>query len=252
MLSLLRGLLALAVLPIITVLVGFPTLVVLVLSPRRGNVVVHAGAIWSRVMLAVVGAEVRYSGLEHLTGPAPRLFVSNHQSWVDVWVLLRVLPGSARFVAKQELFRIPLFGGILHHAGFIPIDRLNRAEAIRSLEAAAERLKAGNTLVLFAEGTRSRDGRLQPLKKGAFHLALMARAPVVPIAIHGSFDVMRPGGLRVHPGRVDVAVGAPIDPAPYLPSDHAGLRERVANTLATRLAELQGTPIDGAPLAVLD
>jgi 1-acyl-sn-glycerol-3-phosphate acyltransferase len=203
-------------------------------------------------MLAVVGADVHYSGLEHLAGPAPRLFVSNHQSWVDVWVLLRVLPGSARFVAKQELFRIPLFGGILHHAGFIPIDRLNRAEAIRSLETAAERLRAGNTLVLFAEGTRSRDGQLQPLKKGAFHLALMAHAPIVPIAIHGSFAVMRPGGLRVHPGRVDVAVGAPIDPDPYLPGDHMGFRAHVARVLALSLAALRGSPVDEAATAVLD
>jgi 1-acyl-sn-glycerol-3-phosphate acyltransferase len=178
---------------------------------------------------------VRYVGLEHIDRTAPQVFIANHQSMADIWALLAVLPPSSRFVAKRELFRIPIFGWALAAAGFVPIERSKHSGALRSLDVAAERIRQGHSLVLFPEGTRTRDGRLRPFKKGAFHLALRAGVPVVPVAISGSFELLPPRTLRVHPGPVHVRFEPPLDVAPFQPTDHAGLLEAVRATIARRL-----------------
>jgi 1-acyl-sn-glycerol-3-phosphate acyltransferase len=231
----LRGLWTLCVLVVMTAVLGVPTLVTAALSPGRSDVVMHLGRIWSAALLRASGARVHYHGLERTRGALPCLFVANHQSSVDIWALLRVMPTRARFVAKQELFRIPLFGRILAATGFVPIDRGNRAEAIRSLDRAARAVRSGRSLVLFPEGTRSRDGRLQPFKKGAFHLALRSGAPIVPVAIAGSFAVMPRSVFPVRPGRVDVWFEPPIDVAAYQPDGHEELRRRAQAAIAGRL-----------------
>jgi 1-acyl-sn-glycerol-3-phosphate acyltransferase len=222
----LRGIVALIVLVPWTVACALPVALLTRFVPRWGDLCVRSGRVWSRVMLWLVGARVRYEGLEHLhAGPA--VIVANHQSNVDIWALLCVVPQSARFVAKAELFRIPVFGWALAGSGFVPIDRANHTQARRSLDDAAGLLREGHSLVLFPEGSRSRDGTLGPFKKGAFHLALGAGVPVVPVAISGSFQVMPPRSLRVHPGRVLVRVLAPEPTEAYGPNGHDALRTKV-------------------------
>jgi len=203
--------------------------------PGWSDLLVHAGRLWSRILLGTAGARVTVHGLEHATRHRPCVFIANHQSAADIWVMFNVIPPNTRFVAKQELFRIPIFGWVLAASGCVPINRSNRTEAIRSLGVAAERIRAGRSVVLFPEGTRSRDGSFRPFKKGAFHLAIQAGVPVVPVAIKGSFDVVPPGRWRVNPGPIEVYVEPPVDVTPYCPEDSSGLMDTVRETIGRRV-----------------
>jgi 1-acyl-sn-glycerol-3-phosphate acyltransferase len=222
------------VLLVMTMLCATPVAILTLLVPRWSNLVIHVGRFWSRTMLATSGAHVTVHGHQHTRTHAPCIFIANHQSIVDVWVMLSLVPPNTRFAAKHELFRIPVLGWALANTGCIPINRGNRTEAIRSLGVAAERIRTGRSVVLYPEGTRSRDGSLQPFKKGAFHLAVQAGVPIVPVAITGSFDVVPPGRLRVTPGPVEVFIEPPIDVTPYQPGDHAGLLRVVHASIARR------------------
>jgi len=212
-----------------------PTTVPIHIFFRRSDFIMGVGRVWSRMALWACGARVRYHDLERISARRPCIYIANHQSNVDVWVLLRVLPRSTRFVAKQSLFRVPFLGRALKAAGFIPIDRKNKTRAIRSLNLAADRIRDGRSVVLFPEGTRSRDGRLQPFKKGPFHLALQAGVPIVPIAIAGGGAVMPAGIARATPGDVDVFVLPPIEVEPFLPDDLRGLLDTVHRSIQRAL-----------------
>ena len=230
----LRGIWLRCVLVVATVAVAAPVALLVLLVPRWGNLVVHGGRLWSKVMLATAGARVSYHGLAHAGAHSPCIFIANHQSMVDIWVMLGLVPPNTRFLAKRELFRIPIFGWALAATGCIAVNRGNRTEAIRSLGLAAERIRSGRSVVLYPEGTRTRHGSLQPFKKGAFHLALEAGVPIVPVAITGSFHVMPPRTLRVRPGAVHVWIEPPVDVAPFRPADHQGLRDVVHGAIARR------------------
>jgi len=236
-----RGVFTYAAVVVLTVILAAPTALVILIVPRWSDLSMRAGKLWSRILLAAVGAEVVYRGRENVDRNLPCIYLVNHQSSVDIWVLIAALPLSVRFVAKEELFRIPVFGWLLSAADFVPINRSNRTEAIRSLEAAAKRVRDGRPLVLFPEGSRGRNGTLQPFKKGAFHLALQAGVPVVPIVIRNSFHVMPPGTLRVRPGPVYVTIEPPMDVAPFQPDDYEGLLRTVRAVIERRYHE----PIDG-------
>jgi len=154
---------------------------------------------------------------------------------VDIWVLAVVLPNTCRFVAKRSLFFVPILGQAMWAAGFIPIDRGDRTQAIRSLGRAASRIRRGASVILFPEGTRSRTGKLAPFKKGSFHLALETRVPIVPVAISGSGSVVRPRSIVIRPGRVHVTLFPQVDPETY-GDDVVALMNRVRATIASGLA----------------
>jgi 1-acyl-sn-glycerol-3-phosphate acyltransferase len=246
----LRGIWAACVLVVASALLALPATIVTLLSPRGSNAVIRAGKIWSRIMLATVGARVTYHDPERAHERAPCVFIANHQSMIDIWVMFAVIPLSTRFVAKHELFRIPVFGWALSSCGCIAIDRSNRREALRSLRAAADQIRAGRSVVLYPEGSRSRDGRLRPFKKGAFHLALQAGVPIVPVVITGSNDVMPPRSRRVRPGPVDVHLEPPVDVRPFQPSDYAGLLAEVHATFARRFERAGSIRDDGEVHAI--
>ena len=231
----LRGLWALLVFVAITIVCATPVTLVS-LARRNSNIVMRAGRVWSRVMLTTVGARVNYVDLENSRAQLPCIYIANHASNVDIWVLMSVLPDQTRFVAKRSLFRIPFLGWALSSAGFVPVDRGHRTRAIKSLGAAARVVRNGRPLVLFPEGTRSRDGRLQRFKKGPFHLALQAGVPIMPVAIRGSFEVLPPGRWRVSPGPVEVRFLPPVDVSAYAPDDYQRLMVHVRNALAEALA----------------
>ena len=166
---------------------------------------------WGRVMLWAAGVRVRMEGVENLQSEFPQIVVSNHQSWFDVFVLAAHLPVRYRFVAKKELATIPVFGRAWKECGHVAVDRGNREAAIESLDQAWREIHEDKlTMVLFPEGTRSPDGRLQPFKKGAFVLAVQGQVPLVPVAILGSRSVMPKGRLRVRSGEVVLRIGPPI------------------------------------------
>lgn len=169
------------------------------------------GRNWSAFMLRRSGADVGVEGIEHLEEAAPRILVSNHESWYDVWALAAEIPGRVHFVAKKELEEIPVFGAAWTGCGHISIDRQDRSSAIRSLDRAGEKIRdEPATVVIFPEGTRSRTGELQRFKKGAFVLALKAGVPVVPAGIAGSRRILPKGGWRIRGGEIRVRVGEPL------------------------------------------
>ena len=177
---------------------------------QPGGIYDQVPVAWCRFMLRANGLTVGVQGAEHLAGLGPCVFVANHQSWVDVWAACTALPGPLRFVAKEELTRIPFFGPALRAAGHISIDRKDRTSAVAAYARAAEIVRQGVRAVIFAEGTRSRTGRLQPFKKGPFVLAILAQVPVVPVLIEGTFDILPKGAGCPRPGPITVHIGPPI------------------------------------------
>lgn len=177
---------------------------------RPGGVYDWAGRNWGKALLRANGLAVRVEGLEQLAPGMSYVFASNHTSFADIWALFAGLPGSVRFVAKRELMSIPVFGMALRARGEIPIDRSKLRDAFAAYDEAAERIQAGLSAIVFAEGTRSRDGQLHDLKKGPFVLAIKAGVPIVPVFIDGTFEALPPGGWHVRPGAITLKIGAPI------------------------------------------
>jgi 1-acyl-sn-glycerol-3-phosphate acyltransferase len=181
------------------------------LIDRRGEVALEMSRWWARAHLIMSGIGVRLKGLENLGRP-PYIFMGNHQSALDIYALFAVLPPSFRWIAKRELFSIPIFGWALGRAGHISVDRANAREAVKAMERAASNIRAGTTIVMFPEGTRSRDGRLLPFKRGSFSLAFKARVPVVPFAIVNS-GLLQPVGhfIPERTGTIEIRIGTPIN-----------------------------------------
>jgi 1-acyl-sn-glycerol-3-phosphate acyltransferase len=228
-----RGLLTLLTFVVVTTVLGLAAIVAGIVTGRT-TVVFRLGRLWAKAHLKVMGIAPVYEGLEHAAGTEPRIFLSNHLSTLDIWVLAPVLPVTTRFVSKRTIFWIPVLGQAMAVAGFIPIDRQDRAGAIRSLSRAAETIRRGASVILFAEGTRSRDGRLARFKRGSFHLALDAGVPVVPVAIAGTYNVVKPRSIVVRSGPVHVTFAPPVDVAAYA-GDLDGLMAKVRSEIAARL-----------------
>lgn len=182
---------------------------------------------WARRLLERAGIAVRVTGRERFDGLRTCIYCANHVSLIDPGALVDSVPGRVRFVAKRSLFRVPVFGTALRITGQIPVDRGNRDAALDSFADAAKILRDGVSAAIFVEGTRSRDGALQPFKKGAFVLAISLQAPCVPVYIAGARDLMPKGtGLVPQPGTVEVRFGAPIPTVGMTYEDRDVLRER--------------------------
>jgi 1-acyl-sn-glycerol-3-phosphate acyltransferase len=230
----LRSIWVAIVLLVTTPVISLYAILLALFTPRRENSNEPA-KFWSSMVLSALGARIRTHGVEHIQAESPIIYLANHQSNADIWVLLSVLPIHAKFVAKESLFRIPLFGGAMRAAGFIPINRASGTQALKSLELAASRIRAGRSVLLFPEGTRSRTGKLGRFKKGAFHLALKAQVQVVPITITGTWSLMRPGSIKGKPGPVEVRFHPPIDTGTYAPNAAGELRKTVHALMADAL-----------------
>ncbi len=190
----------------------------------------------ARNLARLCGVRVHVHGLEHLRGDGPFIFAPNHQSHFDIAALLGYLPGHNRFVAKKELFSEPVLGMVLRTLGMVPVDRDNPLEAIQLLSDVIT--KDRSSLIIFPEGTRSRDGALLPFKKGPFIAAIHLQVPIVPVVCFGTVSVMPKGGyLSIVPGDVDIVVEPPIATAGTTYEDRDSLRDRVREIIATRQAE---------------
>jgi 1-acyl-sn-glycerol-3-phosphate acyltransferase len=165
---------------------------------------------YGRDLLRVNQVPAEVTGLAHVEGLRSCVYVSNHHSWMDILAVLDLLPGRVRFVAKAGLGQVPLFGRALRVSGHVLIDRHDRSNALAGYEQAARAIRQGISPVVFAEGTRSRTGRLQPFKKGPFVLAIVAQVPIVPVFIEGSEVVLGPGAFEPKPGKIIVHIGRPI------------------------------------------
>jgi 1-acyl-sn-glycerol-3-phosphate acyltransferase len=169
--------------------------------------------VWARVLVWAAGIDINAIGVENLDPKRRYVLVANHYSYLDIPCVFAAIGQPIRFMAKVSLFKIPIFGWSLSRAGFIPIDRKNRRTAVKSLDLAAERIRKGNTIVIFPEEGRSRHREMRPFQRGAFLLAMKSEQPIVPIAIDGTFDVFPVGRWAIHPGPVTIKIGTPIPTA---------------------------------------
>lgn len=230
-----------------TVIIGIAAVLVGAIPPR-GNGMFWCARLWSRLLLRCSWIPVERS-FEAPIDPAGRyIFMANHQSLFDIPVLIATLPGQTRFLAKQSLFRIPIFGWALSVGGFIPVDRSDRSRAREVFASAVERLRVGNSILLFPEETRSLDGNLLPFQRGGFLLALKSGLAIVPVGIRGTREVQPKGSLVIRPRRVQLRYGTPLPVAGF------DLRQRkeLAATVRARVAALAGlAPAEPAPLATV-
>ncbi len=194
---------------------------------RSGGVYDWASTDWSRDILRAAGTPVIAEGLENIPRDRPVMYASNHSSMFDIWALFATLPGSVRFVAKRELFRIPLLGRAMLAVGHVPIDRAARKKAFEAYDEAARKIRSGTSVLVFPEGTRSRTGELLPFKNAPFGLAIAAQVPVVPIYVHHTFEILPKGAWRLRPRPIRLLVAPPISTTGLRSEDRERLRDEV-------------------------
>jgi 1-acyl-sn-glycerol-3-phosphate acyltransferase len=213
---------------------------VVALSDTDGHKQLRIARRWARSLLWIAGVDVKIEGLERLRPGVSYILVANHLSYIDTPVLLTHLPVEFRFLAKEELFRIPFMGWHLHRAGHIPVPLEDPRGSVKTLMRAAEmiRRQAGLSLLIFPEGGRSMNGQLQEFIDGASYLAIKAQAPVVPMALIGTREILAMGSSVFHRGRVILRIGEPIPTEGFGLHDRKKLtemaREQVVEMLARR------------------
>lgn len=206
----------------------------IVLLFRAKNLLYQLGHGGVALALGSAGIRYRVTGREHIPTDRAAVFCSNHQSNVDPPVLFRALHPRLHVLYKSELSKLPVLGKVMQVGGFIPVPRENREEAFRAIERAAASIGAGNSFLIFPEGTRSRTEELLPFKKGGFVMAISAQAPIVPVAVTGGRASMRKGSWIIRPVEVHVRIGAPIETAGLSADD----RDRLIGVVRERIAEL--------------
>lgn len=211
-------------------------------KPRPGGVYDWSTRDWSRQILAAAGTPVVVTGLERVPRDTPVVYASNHSSMFDIWALSAILPGSTRFLAKQELARVVLVGPAMIAAGHIMIDREHRKRAFAAYERAAATIHRGFSAIVFPEGTRSRTGELLPFKNAPFGLAIAAQVPLVPVYVHNTFQILPKGAVLLRPRPIRVLVGEPIPTAGLTPADREALRERTRAAMLALKARVDAGP----------
>jgi 1-acyl-sn-glycerol-3-phosphate acyltransferase len=228
-----RSLLILALVPPFTLLISIACLIYLVVFRGSSAGVQQFPRFWARAILWFAGISVRVEGRERLDPRAIYIFAGNHQSQFDIPVLQGFLGFDFRWLAKKELFQVPVWGSAMRRGGYIPVDRGQGRAAFKSLDEAAGRIAGGTSVVIFPEGTRSPDGRLMPFKAGAMMLAIKAGVPVVPFGISGTYEILPKGRLLAQKsGTVTIRIGEPIGTAGYAIKQKQELAERLQREVA--------------------
>ena len=217
---------------LISILTLFKTLVL------GGNAasVQSLAAWWASSICRVSGVKVAVTGTEPLDPEKPYIFAANHQSQFDIFVLQGFLGVDFRWLAKKELFTVPIWGPAMRRAGYIPVDRSHGRQALKSIGEAAQKISAGTSVIIFPEGTRTRDGKMQNFKSGAMVLAIKSGVDIVPVAIKGTYEILPKGKLLMNPGNVLIRIGNPIATKNYKLKD----KHVLAKILQEEVTELLG------------
>jgi 1-acyl-sn-glycerol-3-phosphate acyltransferase len=228
--ALVRTVLTYLITSLYVVIVG--TFALLIVVPLGWtNVLYELGHGGVTLALGLAGIRYQVIGREHVLKNRAVVFCSNHQSNVDPPILFRALHRRLHILYKAELGKIPVLGRVLEAGGFIPIQRDNRDAAFASIERAADSIRAGNSFLIFPEGTRSKTDELLPFKKGGFVMAFNAQAPIVPVAVTGGREAMRKGSAVIRPVHVTVRIGPPVETAGRDPEERdaiiAEVRQRI-------------------------
>jgi 1-acyl-sn-glycerol-3-phosphate acyltransferase len=199
---------------VLTLVMGVPAILLALLLPgkvRKGKLFCLVSRTYARIALWFFRIEVAGRGIENIDALSPYVFMSNHISHADSPALALVISRPLHWVFKKELAKIPVFGWVLLACGQIMVDRSSPERARAALEEALSGLSGNNSVMIYPEGTRSRDGNLQPFKKGGFWMALQVGLPIVPVRISGSREVVAADSLRIRPGTVTVEIFPPIE-----------------------------------------
>jgi 1-acyl-sn-glycerol-3-phosphate acyltransferase len=211
-----------------------PLAIIVSFFTRTGNPVHIVARIWGQSILLISRVPVRVIGLSNIQPDKPYIYMANHQSNFDIPVLLGYLPVQFRWLAKAELFRIPVFGRAMLGAGYVKIDRFNQKSAFESISTAARRLRDGASVMIFPEGTRSRDGSIQKFKKGGFVMAIQSGVPIIPVILRGTWPIMAKSSLRINRGDVEMEIAEPIDTTGYSMETKEELMDRIREVICRK------------------
>lgn len=233
-LHIIRGICTLLLAPFLTAIVSALSLIDL-LWIRKSEVKAQVfPRYWGRILCVLAGVRVKVEGIENIHPEQTYIFAGNHCSQYDIFSFQGFFPHDFRWIAKKELFRIPLFGQAMHRVGYIPIDRSHGRQAMKSLDEAAKRIASGSSVLIFPEGTRSADGKLQEFKTGAVLLAIKAGVPIVPLGFNGSYNVLPKGSFLPRGGTIVIRIGEPIVTSHYKTAD----KQKLAMELHASVAQL--------------
>jgi 1-acyl-sn-glycerol-3-phosphate acyltransferase len=226
----------LVIIALVGLLMGFIAFVTIPVD-RTGRIYFWTGYAWSKIALRSSRVRVTVAGLEHIHPDQSYIFVTNHASMADIPAMLATF-SRVRIMFKKELSYVPIWGWALRWGRHIMVDRARAGEAMRSIERAAQAIREGDSVILFAEGTRSPDGKLQPFKRGAFTLAAKSGVPVVPVTINGSSHVMPKHSFAIQPSTIELIVNPPIPTADIATREQEiGLMNTVRNIIASQYRE---------------
>jgi 1-acyl-sn-glycerol-3-phosphate acyltransferase len=233
----LRAAVTVLVMSVVVLVVGTPILLMGLIYPWRR--LFDSGAVfWSRLVLFFAGVKLQVEGREAVSDGVPRFFMGNHQSALDIPIVVAALDGHVRLMAKDTLFRIPIFGWTLSRYGFAAIKRESARTTLSSLERMLQRLRREPiSWAVFPEGTRSRDGRLLPFRRGTMKVGQRSGLPIVPFSIAGSMAVHHRDHFAAHPGPVRLVFGQPIPAEEVAMMSAAELQHRVVSTIAGQLGQ---------------
>ena len=213
---------------------------------RQGNIAgrdAYAHSIarrWAQKGLSMNGSSIQVSGIENVPQTGGLLFVANHQSNFDIPILVGHVPRDKGFIAKLELLKVPSFGRWMKYIGCIFIDRNDARQSLNTINEAAERIKAGHSLVIFPEGTRSADGVVGVFKAGSLRLAMKSGVPIVPVSISGSKEIMPKGSSIIKSASVNVIISPPLMHEEFEGMDSRQIAEKVRNIIVSNMEPVKG------------
>jgi len=226
----LRTLFAILTVIIMTFIVSSLIIIFGIFGPYS-KIIYYLAKTWTNSILFSAGVKLKIEGLENIDKSKSYIFIGNHQSHFDVLSVFSAIPLTVRFMAKKELYKIPVFGWALYASGTIRIDRSNRERAIDSVNNALDRIKKGVSVVVFPEGTRSEDGKIREFKKGGFVLAIKGGVPIVPISVSGSRFILKKNSMQINPGEIKIVISEPINTKDLSYQEREELSKNIRNII---------------------